>query len=49
MYKKMITGALVSIAFCLCLILAGCEKDEIKVQRSLTVEDQVVEQDTVVE
>ena len=37
------------LAFLSLAMLAGCEKNDIKVQRHIEAEDVIVEQDTVVE
>ena len=49
MFKIMISMLLLVAVAGLTLAVAGCEKDEIRVERRVTVEDQVVDQHTVVE
>jgi len=49
MFKRMISACLLAVAMVLPLLTAGCEKDEIKIERQVEVQDMVVDQQTVVE
>jgi len=49
MLKKVISTFLLLAVVGMSLLPAGCAKDEVKIQRQVTVEDKVISQDTVVE
>jgi len=48
-FRKMISTLLMAAVVALPAVLIGCEKDEIRTEKTVEVKDQVVGQETVVE
>ena len=49
MMKKLISAVLLTVAAVAPAVLAGCEKDEIHIDRQVEIQDQVISQEEVVE
>ncbi len=49
MFRKMVPVLLIAVLFTLPLALIGCQEDEIHTQKTVIVEDKVVDQSEVVE